>query len=98
MLRIDVQRDSETVTIKLKGRFTGPSVVKLSHDWIELAGSKPLLIDLRSVTHADGRGVKTLREIQSLTGAKLITNSPLTKYVAEGIARRCTPRTVKKVA
>lgn len=92
MLRIDIEQNHETVTIKLEGRLAGPSVVKLNRVWIEFArslDSTKLQIDLRGVTQADAWGVKALRDIQAQTGATLITNSPLAKYIAEDIARRC---------
>ena len=90
MLRIRVQQNSETVTIELDGSLVGPSVVKLNRVWIEFArllDPTELFIDLRKVVQADAWGVKALRDIQSLTGAKLVTNSPLSRYIAEDIAR-----------
>jgi len=92
MLRIHVQPDNKTTTITLEGQLAGPSVVKLNQVWTEFARLLPftaLQIDLRDVTEADAWGVKALRDIQAVTGAKLITSSPLAKYIAEDIARRC---------
>ena len=96
MLRINVQQNAESVTVKLAGKIGRSSVVQLNRAWIEsatLLPSAPHLIDLRDVTQADGCGVKALRDIQTLAGARLITSSPLTKYIAENIVRRCASRT-----
>jgi hypothetical protein len=101
MLKIEIQRENEAVTIKLEGRVTGPAIAKLNEAWTELAALLPctlIFVDMRNVTHADGRGVTTLRQIQSQTGTRLISNSPLTKYVAESIARHCIARAAKKAA
>lgn len=100
MLLIQIQQNSEAAIIKLGGRLAGSSVGKFNRAWMEFApllGSRSLTIDLRNVTSADAFGVKALRNLQSLTGARLITDSPLTKYVAEDIARRCALRTLRKV-
>ncbi len=99
MLKINVQQDSEAVTIQLEGQVAGPAVVKLNRAWIEFAAlpaSTPFVIDLRNVTQADAWGVRALRDLQTLTGARLITSSPLSKYVAEDVARHCTPQTHRK--
>src|ERR1017187_8885428 len=100
MLRINIERNKDTATIKLEGSVAGPTIVKLNRIWIEndlLADSTPLMIDLRNVTHADAWGVRALRDIQTRTGARLITSSPLTKYVAEDVARNYAVHAVKKV-
>jgi anti-anti-sigma regulatory factor len=104
MLRINVQQDTEAVTIQLEGQVAGPSVVKLNRAWIEFAAlpaSTPFVIDLRNVTEADAWGVRALRDLQTLTGARMITSSPLSKYVAESVARHFAPqlhRGVQKAA
>jgi hypothetical protein len=100
MLLIDIQQNCEAVMIKLEGRLAGSSVRKLDRAWVEFApllGSRPLTLDLRKLIRADAFGVKALRNLQSLTGARLMTNSPLTKYVAEDIARRCASNVMRKV-
>jgi len=74
---------------------------KLNRAWIEFAASPaslPFVIDMRNVTEADAWGVQALRDFQSLRGARLITSSPLTKYVAEDFARHCAPQAHMKVA
>jgi hypothetical protein len=100
MLLIEIQQNGEAVIIKLEGRLAGSAVGKLDRAWVEFApllGSRPLTIDLRKLTRADAYGVKALRNLQALTGARLVTNSPLTKYVAEDIARRCASNVLRKV-
>lgn len=99
MLRIEVQQDRDAVTIKLEGRVAGLAVKQLNRAWIDFApslGSALLSIDLRKVTRADAYGVKALRAIQALTGAKLITCFPLTRYVAEDVARHCALNAARK--
>ena len=101
MLRINVQQSSEAVTIQLEGQVAGAEVVTLNRAWGEFAAlpaSTPFVIDMRNVTEADAWGVQALRDFQSLRGARLITSSPLTKYVAEDFARHCAPQAHMKVA
>jgi anti-anti-sigma regulatory factor len=100
MFQIEIQQNCEAVTIKLEGRLAGSSVGKLNRAWMEFApqlGSTPLTIDLRHLTRADAYGVKALRNLQSLTGARLVTCTPLTKYVAEDVARGCALSTFRRV-
>ena len=100
MVHIAIQENREEVVIKLEGRLAGSSVGKLNRAWIEFAprlGSTPLTIDLRHVTRADAYGVKALRNLQSLTGAKLLTTTPLSRYVAEDVARGCALSSFRKV-
>ena len=95
-----MQQDSKAVTIQLEGQVAGPAIVKLNRAWIEFAAlpaSTPFVIDMRNVTEADAWGVRALRDLQSQTGARLITSSPLTKYVAEDVARHCAPQPHRKV-
>jgi len=100
MLHIAIQQNREEAVITLEGRLAGSSVGKLNRAWMEFAprlGSTPLTIDLRPVTRADAYGVKALRNLQSLTGARLITTTPLTRYVAEDVARGCALSSFRKV-
>jgi hypothetical protein len=100
MLRINVQQDNEAVTIQLEGQVAGAAIVELNRAWIEFAASPaslPFVIDMRNVTEADAWGVKALRDLQSLTGARLLTSSPFSKYVAEDIARHCAPQAYRRV-
>jgi ABC-type transporter Mla MlaB component len=100
MFQIRIQQNREAVTIALEGRLAGSSVKKLNRVWMEFApqlGCTPLTIDLRHLTRADAYGVKALRNLQSLTGAKLITTTPLTRYVAEDVARGCALSTFRRV-
>ena len=99
MLRIHVENNSGAVTVKLEGSVARPSIVKLNRIWIESAGlldTTKLFIDIRAVTHADAWGVQALRNLQARTGARLITSSPLTKYLADNIVRRCACRSIGK--
>ena len=100
MFQIEIQQNREAVTIKLEGRLAGSSLRKLNRAWMEFApqlGAAPLTIDLRHLNRADAYGVKALRNLQLLTGAKLITNTPLTQYVAEDVARGCTLSSFRSV-
>ena len=86
MLKITVQEDRWTHTIKLEGKIGGPWVEELERTWTSLApslGWKKLQLDLRGVAFADDKGRKLLREIYHKTHAGFLTDSPLTKYFAD---------------
>ena len=89
-LRITVEENPETVTLKLEGRLTGPWVSELAYLWEQTSpkrGARKLALDLRGTTFADAGGIRILRSIYSQTGADVLTATPWTQYLAEEIAR-----------
>ena len=86
MLRITVQENDHTQTIKLEGKIRGPWVEELERIWISLApslGSKHLQLDLRNVSFADRQGQELLREIYQKSHAGFLADTPLTKYFSD---------------
>ena len=78
------------VTMRLEGKVIGPWVEECRHAWHAIRaelGSRKLRLDLRGVTFMDGRGTALLREIHKLGEARILADSPLTKYFAERIMR-----------
>jgi hypothetical protein len=45
--------------------------------------SKKLRIDLRGVTHVDGKGREFLAEMYQKTGANFLADTPMSKYFAQ---------------
>ena len=89
-LMITIQNGHDDVGITLEGRVAGPWVAELSRVWVETAaqlGKKTLSINLNNVTYADAAGKQVLRDIYTLTHARLIANSPWTQYLAEEITQ-----------
>lgn len=86
MLRISIQERTDTVTMKLEGRISGPWTAELGQAWKALApslGSRKLSVDLSGLGYMDEGGAELLREIHQKTHADFIANSPLAKYFAE---------------
>jgi hypothetical protein len=86
MLRITVQEGDRAQTIKLEGKIAGPWVEEFDRTWHSLApslGSKELHLDLRGVAFVDAKGKQLLREICHKTHARVLADSPLTRYFAD---------------
>jgi hypothetical protein len=76
--------------MRLEGKVVGPWVEECRRAWGTLQtelGSKKLCLDMRGVTYVDDIGTRLLQEIHRMTGAKVLADSPLTKYFAERIMR-----------
>jgi anti-anti-sigma factor len=89
-LRITTQETEQTMAIKMEGRIAGPWVVELTRTWTEAAarrGTRAVLIDLSDVTYADESGKRVLRGMYAESGAKLVTSTPWTQFLAEEISR-----------
>lgn len=81
--------------MKLEGRVAGPWAAELGLMWAETApllAQRKLSLDLRNVTYADDRGKRVLEAIYAETNAAFITDTPLTKSLAEEIAAGSTER------
>jgi len=73
--------------MKLEGRMVGPWVPECERAWLALESSlsakKRLALDLCGVTFVDESGLELLRQIYGATRARIVANSPLTKYFAD---------------
>jgi ABC-type transporter Mla MlaB component len=98
VLRISIQNDLETATLKLEGKVIGPWARELNRVWADFQpsiGMKKLCLDLCGVTLVDKAGTRTLQKIFRLTDAKILADTPLARYVAAEAMRRM-PRTERK--
>ena len=89
MLRITIEEETDAVVLKLEGRLAGPWVAELGHLWEEKASrvaQKKLSLDLRATTYADADGIRILKAIYLQTGAKILSGTPWTQYLAEEVA------------
>lgn len=85
-LKITVNDEPETATMKIEGRVAGPWVAEFERAWQSLLaslGTKKLRVDLCGITHMDGNGRQVLAEIYKQTGAEFLADTPMTKYFAE---------------
>ena len=85
MVRISIKDDSRVATLKVEGKLVGLFAEELRNTWRDLwtsAWGKPLRLDIRSVSFVDANGIQILREIVRVTGAEILTDSPLTHYFA----------------
>jgi ABC-type transporter Mla MlaB component len=86
MLKMTVNDELGRTTVRLEGRVAGPWVNECTRTWQSLApslGSKKLRIDLRDVTHVDGKGREFLAEMYRETGADFLADTPMSKYFAQ---------------
>lgn len=98
MLRISIQEDADTATLKFEGKLVGLWVNELNRVWHAFEpslGMKKLCLDLRGMTFVDEKGTKTLRRIFRSTEADILADTPLTRYFAAETVRKM-PRTEKK--
>jgi hypothetical protein len=90
MLRVSVRQDLGAITIKLEGRLAGPWAAEVDRTWVGLAaqvGSRSVSLDLCDMTYADAGGVQSLRAIYEASGARLVTNTPLSEDFAADAMR-----------
>jgi anti-anti-sigma regulatory factor len=91
MLRITVEQNSDSMTLKLEGRVAGPWVAELNRLWEETAPQlqkRRLSLDLRETTYADAGGIQVLKAIYSQTGASILAGTPWTRYLAEEVTTK----------
>jgi anti-anti-sigma regulatory factor len=91
MLRITIERNSNTATLKLAGRLVGPWVEELDRTWNEvivhtLSGS--VLLDLSDVTFVAPEGRRQLTSMCE-KGARFKTSGCFGKGLIEEIVRDC---------
>ena len=89
-LRITINENSTTATLKLEGRLAAAWVSECSLAWQSVVpnlGNKQLCLDLRSLTFVDRSGAELLSQIYRQHRAQFLTSTPLTKYFAEQAIR-----------
>jgi len=94
-LRITINQDPTTATLKLEGRLAGPWIPECVQAWQSLVptlGPKKLHVDLCGLTFIDQSGAELLAQIYKKHSAQFLTNTPLTKYFAEQAIRTSAER------
>ena len=86
MLRIHIEEQCESATIRLEGRLAGPWVDELEQCWMNLVArlNLPVIIELDMVTFMDVQGHWLLAEMHR-AGAILVGRGVLSQYLAEQI-------------
>lgn len=95
MLRIIVERNSNTATMKLVGRLAGPWLVELDRTWADIHGSNTgddVLLDLSDVTFVTPEGRERL-ELMYRHGARFKTSGCFGKNLVEQIKAGTTKST-----
>jgi anti-anti-sigma regulatory factor len=92
MLRIHIEEQCKSVTIRLEGRLSGPWVEELDRCWQHTLASptnKTLVVALEAVTYVDGAGEQLLREMHK-AGATLIGKEMWSRHLVEQIRERAS--------
>lgn len=85
MLKISINNEVTTTTLKLEGRLVGPWIEELSRVWGSLEPAlkmRKLRLDLCGMTFADRNGTKILRKILRRADAGILADTPLTRQFA----------------
>jgi hypothetical protein len=91
MLRITVERNSKTATLKLAGRLAGPWIDELDRTWSEVnvqAFTDGVLLDLSDVTFVAPEGRRQLKSMCE-KGARFKTSGCFGKGLVEQIVKDC---------
>lgn len=91
MLRIHVENHFGRVWLRLEGRLAGAWVQELDRcckKILATTDSKSLTVELDAVSYVDGQGQSLLDSLHS-SGATLVANGPLSRYLVERIQGRC---------
>jgi hypothetical protein len=89
VLRITVDHDQDSLTIKLEGRLAGVLVEELERSWqlLPLSLRRPVVrFDLAGVTFIDGAGKAFLAAMHDL-GAEFVAPSYMTKTIVNEISQ-----------
>jgi anti-anti-sigma regulatory factor len=89
MMRITVENNSKTSTLKLEGKLSGPWVDELERTWYKVKDESTgaeMLLDLCGLTFIDPEGRKQLAWMYK-QGAKFKTAGCLGKGIVEEIMR-----------
>jgi hypothetical protein len=85
VLKVSIEQNSTTATLKIEGKIVGPWALELGRSWHDLWAStekKNFQLDLCGVTFVDRKGAQILQEIVRTTGAEVLADSPLTQHFA----------------
>lgn len=91
MLKISIQDDRDTATLKVEGKVVGPWAAELHRVWGTFRpslGIKKFCLDMRGVTFIDKDGTKTLRHILRRTDAEILADDPLTRQFVAASLRK----------
>jgi hypothetical protein len=91
MLRISVERNSKTATLKLAGKLVGPWVDELDRTWNEVNMQTLIdgvLLDLSDVTFVAPEGRRQLKSMCE-KGARFKTSGCFGKGLIEEIVKDC---------
>jgi len=91
MLRITVERNSKTATLKLAGRLVGPWIEELDRSWNEVnvqTLTDGVLLDLCDVTFVAPEGRRQLKSMCE-KGARFKTSGCFGKGLVEDIVKDC---------
>lgn len=90
MLRIHIEEQCESATIRLEGKLAGPWVDELERCWrntLARLKSRTVVIELDTVTFVDTQGHSLLAEMHR-AGAILVGRGVLSQYLAEQIQQQ----------
>lgn len=90
MLKISIDDDSNSATLRLEGKLVGPWVAELNRVWRALKpslGAKKLFLDICEMTFVDRKGTQALRKIFHQSNAEVLANTPLTRQFAADTMR-----------
>jgi hypothetical protein len=91
VMRISVETSNETVTLRFEGKVIGPWVEECRHAWQQIQidyASKKVCLDLCEVTFVDEKGTELFQQIHQSSAAKVLADSPLTRYFADRITQK----------
>ena len=92
MLRIIVERNSNSATMKLAGKLAGPWLEELDRTWADVCGdaaAEDVLLDLSEVTFVGPEGRQRLESMYK-QGARFKTSGCLGKSIVEQITTGTT--------
>jgi hypothetical protein len=91
LLKISIQDDPVSATLKFEGKLVGPWVSELDRVRWNLQpslGAKKVFLDICGMTFMDRKGTKALRKIFRLANAEILADTPLTRqFAANAIGR-----------
>ena len=93
-MRIIVERDDRSSTLRLEGKLSGPWVDETERVWHAEAASgneRYLQIELSEVTFVDARGKELLKRLYE-SGADVIASTLLTQSIVREITERSKSR------
>jgi anti-anti-sigma regulatory factor len=87
MLRIGVQDESESASLTIEGKLTGPAAIELEKCWQRVIAAEPLkaiVVNLASVTFVDAQCRELLIRMRR-QGVKLVPTGCLMRAIVEQI-------------